>query len=189
MELSSLLLVSSAEHAYKESVSAVDPSLLSMQILQSHGCATQGNPFQRIRCLSWPRQEDPSLRSKWSSVYSKQIWQYPISNKTHGLCSRECLRPSGLFRILEVRIWLSILSRLSREPSDLDIILNAPPHLLTESIQRNMLRNQINQARATGQSTELLEAELAYIDVRKEAMKAKNAAQSKAWLIIVRARK
>lgn len=43
-----------------------------------------------------------------------------------------------------------------------------------------MLRNQINQARATGQSTELLEAELAYIDVRKEAMKAKNAAQSKA---------
>ena len=58
-----------------------------------------------------------------------------------------------------------------REPSDLDDILNTPPHILTASLERKMLKDQIKDARAKGQSTELLEAQLAYVDVKEEALR------------------
>ncbi|GMT05375.1 hypothetical protein PENTCL1PPCAC_27549, partial [Pristionchus entomophagus] len=58
-----------------------------------------------------------------------------------------------------------------REPSDLDEILNTPPHILTTSLERKMLRDQIKQAKEKGESTALLEAELEYVDVKEAALK------------------
>lgn len=60
-----------------------------------------------------------------------------------------------------------------REPNDLDIVLNAEPHLITSRVQRYHLQKQIDLARAAGMNTELLEAELSYVEVREEAAKAK----------------
>ncbi|KAJ1365494.1 hypothetical protein KIN20_025818 [Parelaphostrongylus tenuis] len=63
-----------------------------------------------------------------------------------------------------------------REPSDLDEIWNAPPHVLTANFERKMLREQIKQnpylqAEEKGQDTTLLKAELDYVDVKEAALK------------------
>ncbi|GMT31756.1 hypothetical protein PFISCL1PPCAC_23053, partial [Pristionchus fissidentatus] len=58
-----------------------------------------------------------------------------------------------------------------REPSDLDEIMSTPPHILTSSLERKMLRDQIKQAKEKGESTELLEAQLEYVDVKEAALK------------------
>ncbi|KAE9418503.1 hypothetical protein Angca_000743, partial [Angiostrongylus cantonensis] len=57
-----------------------------------------------------------------------------------------------------------------RQPSDLDEIWTAPPHVLTANFQRKMLREQIKQAEAKGQDTTLLRAELDYVDVKEAAL-------------------
>ncbi|CAI4226307.1 unnamed protein product [Auanema sp. JU1783] len=58
-----------------------------------------------------------------------------------------------------------------REPSDLDEVWSTPPHILTANLERKMLRNQIKEAEAKGQSTEYLQAQLEYVDVKEEALK------------------
>ncbi|KAF8384146.1 hypothetical protein PRIPAC_73288 [Pristionchus pacificus] len=58
-----------------------------------------------------------------------------------------------------------------REPSDLDEILNTPQHILTASLERKMLSDQIKQAQEKGESTELLQAQLDYVDVKEAALK------------------
>ncbi|KAK6039408.1 hypothetical protein COOONC_23089 [Cooperia oncophora] len=58
-----------------------------------------------------------------------------------------------------------------REPSDLDEIWSAPPHLLTANLERKMLREQIKQAESKGEDTTLLKAQLDYVDVKEAALK------------------
>ncbi|KAI6244022.1 hypothetical protein M3Y99_00071100 [Aphelenchoides fujianensis] len=61
---------------------------------------------------------------------------------------------------------------LLREPNDIDVILNAPPHVLSGNLERRLLREQIEEAKRAGRSTELLEAQLEYVDVKEAAVKA-----------------
>ncbi|VDM38936.1 unnamed protein product [Toxocara canis] len=58
-----------------------------------------------------------------------------------------------------------------REPSDLDEILSTPPHVLSANLERRMLREEIETAKKKGQDTTLLEAQLAYVDVKEAALK------------------
>uniref|UniRef100_A0A1I7ZBK4 Uncharacterized protein n=1 Tax=Steinernema glaseri TaxID=37863 RepID=A0A1I7ZBK4_9BILA len=58
-----------------------------------------------------------------------------------------------------------------REPSDLDEIMNAPPHILSANLERRMLREEIESARKKGKDTTLLEAQLEYVDVKEAALK------------------
>ncbi|CCD69168.1 uncharacterized protein CELE_F10E7.6 [Caenorhabditis elegans] len=58
-----------------------------------------------------------------------------------------------------------------REPSDLDEIWSAPPHILTSNLERKMLREQIKQAQEKGMDTALLRAQLEYVDVKEEALR------------------
>ncbi|CAB3405491.1 unnamed protein product [Caenorhabditis bovis] len=58
-----------------------------------------------------------------------------------------------------------------REPSDLDEIWNAPPHVLTANLERKMLREQIKDAESKGKDTTLLRAQLEYVDVKEEALR------------------
>ncbi|PIO57614.1 hypothetical protein TELCIR_20967 [Teladorsagia circumcincta] len=58
-----------------------------------------------------------------------------------------------------------------REPSDLDEIWSAPPHLLTTNLERKMLREKIKQAESKGEDTTLLKAQLEYVDVKEAALK------------------
>ncbi|KAI6191690.1 hypothetical protein M3Y97_00255100 [Aphelenchoides bicaudatus] len=83
-----------------------------------------------------------------------------------------------IYAVISVAVLFSYFA-IFREPNDLDVVLNSEPHLITSRMQRYHLQRQIDQARAIGQNTELLEAELAYIDVREEAAKAKVAKQAK----------
>nr|CDJ94708.1 Protein F10E7.6 [Haemonchus contortus] len=57
-----------------------------------------------------------------------------------------------------------------REPSDLDEIWNAPPHILTANLERKMLREQIKEAESKGKDTSLLKAQLEYVDVKEAAL-------------------
>lgn len=59
-----------------------------------------------------------------------------------------------------------------REPNDIDMILNSPPHVLASNLQRKMIQGQIDEARRAGKDVTLLEAELAYVDVKEAAVKA-----------------
>ncbi|GMR30446.1 hypothetical protein PMAYCL1PPCAC_00641 [Pristionchus mayeri] len=74
---------------------------------------------------------------------------------------------SAILSITAVVVYIAWL----REPSDLDEILNTPPHILTTSLERKMLRDQIKQAKEKGESTELFEAQLEYVDVKEAALK------------------
>uniref|UniRef100_A0A0N4ZWD6 Sulfotransfer_1 domain-containing protein n=1 Tax=Parastrongyloides trichosuri TaxID=131310 RepID=A0A0N4ZWD6_PARTI len=58
-----------------------------------------------------------------------------------------------------------------REENDIDMILNTPGHILSANLERRMIRTQIEQAKARGEDTALLEAELAYCDVKEAALK------------------
>ncbi|VDP59372.1 unnamed protein product [Heligmosomoides polygyrus] len=58
-----------------------------------------------------------------------------------------------------------------REPSDLDEIWTAPPHILTANLERKMLRDQIKQAESKGQDATLLKAQLEYVDVKEAALR------------------
>ncbi|KAK6021407.1 hypothetical protein OSTOST_12919 [Ostertagia ostertagi] len=58
-----------------------------------------------------------------------------------------------------------------REPSDLDEIWSAPPHILTTNLERKMLREKIKQAESKGEDTTLLKAQLEYVDVKEAALK------------------
>uniref|UniRef100_A0A915BGJ8 Uncharacterized protein n=1 Tax=Parascaris univalens TaxID=6257 RepID=A0A915BGJ8_PARUN len=58
-----------------------------------------------------------------------------------------------------------------REPSDLDEILSMPPHILSANLERRMLREEIEAAKKNGDDTTLLEAQLAYVDVKEAALK------------------
>lgn len=58
-----------------------------------------------------------------------------------------------------------------RESSDLDEILSMPPHVLSANLERRMLREEIEAAKKKGEDTTLLEAELAYVDVKEAALK------------------
>ncbi|VDL79762.1 unnamed protein product [Nippostrongylus brasiliensis] len=58
-----------------------------------------------------------------------------------------------------------------REPSDLDEIWSAPPHILTAGLERKILRDQIKEAEAKGKDTTLLKAQLEYVDVKEEALR------------------
>lgn len=58
-----------------------------------------------------------------------------------------------------------------REPNDLDLILESEPYIISGGLQRRYITQQINQARTTGQPTELLQAELDYVDVQEETVK------------------
>uniref|UniRef100_A0A1I7TVC4 Uncharacterized protein n=1 Tax=Caenorhabditis tropicalis TaxID=1561998 RepID=A0A1I7TVC4_9PELO len=74
---------------------------------------------------------------------------------------------SALGSILAVVIYFGWL----REPSDLDEIWSAPPHILTSNLERKMLREQIKQAQEKGMDTALLRAQLEYVDVKEEALR------------------
>jgi len=58
-----------------------------------------------------------------------------------------------------------------REPNDIDFVLNTPQHVITTSLERRLLVNQIQDARTAGKSTKMLEAELAYVEMKGAAMK------------------
>uniref|UniRef100_A0AC35U268 FlgM domain-containing protein n=1 Tax=Rhabditophanes sp. KR3021 TaxID=114890 RepID=A0AC35U268_9BILA len=60
-----------------------------------------------------------------------------------------------------------------RQENDLDRIFNTPGHILSSNLERRMIRVQIEEAVASGKDTSLLEAELAYIDVKEAALKVK----------------
>uniref|UniRef100_A0AAF5DDG8 Deltamethrin resistance protein prag01 domain-containing protein n=1 Tax=Strongyloides stercoralis TaxID=6248 RepID=A0AAF5DDG8_STRER len=60
-----------------------------------------------------------------------------------------------------------------REGNDLDEVFSTPQHVLSSNIERKMIKTKIEQAIARGEDTKLLEAELAYFDVKEEALKAK----------------
>ncbi|KAI6205454.1 Ribosome assembly factor mrt4 [Aphelenchoides besseyi] len=64
---------------------------------------------------------------------------------------------------------------LIRETNDIDVILNAPAHLLSSNLERRMLREQIAIAEQAGRSTDLLQAQLDYVDVKEAAIKSQNA--------------
>uniref|UniRef100_A0A7E4WD28 Uncharacterized protein n=1 Tax=Panagrellus redivivus TaxID=6233 RepID=A0A7E4WD28_PANRE len=74
---------------------------------------------------------------------------------------------SALSSIAIFVLWFGYL----REPSDLDEILNAPPHLLSANLERRMLKDEIERAKKAGKNTALLEAELEYVEVKEAAMK------------------
>ncbi|CAJ0587135.1 unnamed protein product, partial [Mesorhabditis spiculigera] len=76
-----------------------------------------------------------------------------------------------LFSFLSSLAVLTVYFGWLREASDLDEIWNAPPHILTCNLERKMLHEQIERARREKRPTELLEAELSYIDVKEEAMR------------------
>jgi hypothetical protein len=82
----------------------------------------------------------------------------------------------GYFAFLRLVFFIfQLIREYFREPNDLDMILNADPGGFTVKSQRYWLNDKINQAQAAGQNSELLEAELAYLDVRDAAVKAKKA--------------
>ncbi|KAI6209543.1 Ribosome assembly factor mrt4 [Aphelenchoides besseyi] len=55
---------------------------------------------------------------------------------------------------------------LIREPNDIDVT-----HVLSSNLERRMLREQIADAERAGRSTELLKAQLEYVDVKEAAIK------------------
>ncbi|CEF70262.1 Hypothetical protein SRAE_2000489500 [Strongyloides ratti] len=59
-----------------------------------------------------------------------------------------------------------------REENDLNIIFNTPGHILSASIEKKLILAKIEKARANGEDTKLLEEELAYVDIKKAALKA-----------------
>ncbi|KAH7727905.1 Protein F10E7.6 [Aphelenchoides avenae] len=59
-----------------------------------------------------------------------------------------------------------------REKSDIDEIVNAPPHKLTANLERKRIKMDIEDAKKAGKDTSLLEAELAYVDVKEAAIQA-----------------
>uniref|UniRef100_A0AC34QLU7 Uncharacterized protein n=1 Tax=Panagrolaimus sp. JU765 TaxID=591449 RepID=A0AC34QLU7_9BILA len=74
---------------------------------------------------------------------------------------------SAILSVAAVFVWFGLL----REPSDLDEILNTPPHLLSANLERRMLKEQIERAKKEGKDTTLLEAELEYVAVKEAALK------------------
>ncbi|VDK42768.1 unnamed protein product [Anisakis simplex] len=60
---------------------------------------------------------------------------------------------------------------ICREPSDLDEIFSLPPHQLSANVERRMLKEDIKRSKAKGEDTTLLEAQLAYVDVKEAALK------------------
>ncbi|CAJ0960052.1 unnamed protein product, partial [Mesorhabditis belari] len=58
-----------------------------------------------------------------------------------------------------------------REASDIDDVWNSPPHVLTANLERKMIQEKIDKTKREGKATDFLEAELAYVDVKAEAMR------------------
>uniref|UniRef100_A0AC34F5T0 Uncharacterized protein n=1 Tax=Panagrolaimus sp. ES5 TaxID=591445 RepID=A0AC34F5T0_9BILA len=94
----------------------------------------------------------------------KSTWQ-PDYYQTHEYRNKKLL--SALLSLTAVIVWIGCF----REESDLDLIINTPPHLITAGLERKMLREQIQKAKKEGKDTSLLQAELEYVDVKEAALK------------------
>uniref|UniRef100_A0A1I7SMA7 Uncharacterized protein n=2 Tax=Bursaphelenchus xylophilus TaxID=6326 RepID=A0A1I7SMA7_BURXY len=76
-----------------------------------------------------------------------------------------------LYAVISLGIFFAYFGYF-REKNDIDQILNSEPHVLAGNLERKMLGNQIQEARRAGKPTDLLEAQLAYVDVKEAAIQA-----------------
>ncbi|CAD5229432.1 unnamed protein product [Bursaphelenchus okinawaensis] len=85
--------------------------------------------------------------------------------------SQKFINTRAIVAVLSFTIMMAYFGYF-REPNDIDLILNSEPHVLAGNLERKLLKEQIEQAKRAGKPTDLLEAQLSYVDVKEAAIKA-----------------